>query len=226
AYSTTMRTPTSAPLVLLQGDGSTAAIWTNLAATWTQNRPITAIDTIWDAGRGLQPAPIPDGAHAAAWLAEVVDGLGYDCFHLLGYSYGAWLALEFASRHSDRLHTCTAIEPPAAIAPIPLTAWWRILRMIVGGERAFRSYLSWVRGGVLPDAASLELLLSAQRDFTPRGSPPPRALRSTRGNGSSVHSHWCSPDEADFFPPAPPITQPRWHRRPKFIPSTTRATRC
>lgn len=176
AFTETVDSGAGASLVLLQGGSSTPAVWAELARERSHDRPVMAIETIWDAGRGTQRRAVPDGAAATAWLNEVLDGIGYERVHLLGYSYGGWLALEYAATHSERLLSTTAIEPPMAITGMPLRAWWRMLRMIAGGERAFRSYLSWVRGGGLPSGDALELLVSAQTDFVRRGSPRPRQL--------------------------------------------------
>lgn len=176
AFTETVDSGEGAPLVLLQGGSSTPALWAELARGWSHDRPVIAIDTIWDAGRGIQCRAVPDGAASVTWLNDVLDGIGYGRVHLLGYSYGGWLALEYAAAHSERLLSTTAIEPPMAITGMPLCAWWRMMRMLVGGERAFRSYLSWVRGGGLPSGEALELLVSAQTDFVRRGSPRPRRL--------------------------------------------------
>lgn len=174
--SETLDSGDGAPLILLQGGSSTSSIWADFAREWSRSRPVMAIDTVWDAGRSTQDRPVSNGAEATAWLDETLDGMGCDRVHLLGYSYGGWLALEYAARRAGRLHSTIAIEPPGAITGIGLAAWWRIGRMIIGGDREFRSYLSWIRGGGLPDAEALALLTSAQTDFVRRGSPLPRRL--------------------------------------------------
>ncbi|WP_268920989.1 alpha/beta fold hydrolase [Paramicrobacterium chengjingii] len=176
AYSVTRNSGEGAPLVLLQGGSSTAAMWAPFAREWGRQRPVVAIDTIWDAGRSVQERPISRASEAAEWLSETLDGLGYGRVHLLGYSYGGWLALEYATRHTDRLISTIAIEPPGAIKGMPVRAWWRMARMLAGGEREVEPYLAWVRGGRLPEGDALALLKSAQIDFVKRGSPLPRRI--------------------------------------------------
>lgn len=174
--STTRRSGKANPVVLLQGGGSTIAAWARFAEVWQHDRPVIAIDTVWDAGRSVQSRPLTDGADAAVWLDETLAGLGVDHAHLVGYSYGGWVALNQAVQKSDRLRSVTAIEPPGTITGIPAGAWWRMLRMMLGDERQYRSYLAWVRGGRLPESAMLDVMLAARTDFVQRGSPRPRRI--------------------------------------------------
>jgi pimeloyl-ACP methyl ester carboxylesterase len=75
-------------------------------------------------GRSESPAgaAYDIAAHAADLLA-VVDALGLDRFALAGHSFGAWVALELAANHADRITALalldpggdTSAEPPEAI---------------------------------------------------------------------------------------------------------------
>lgn len=166
------------PLVLLQGGNSTVAGWTKLIGPWSSTRPVIAIDTIWEAGRSTQLAPMASGELVSQWLDEVLEGLGLDSLHLVGYSYGAWAALNQVLRTPDRLATVTAIDPPGAITGIPLPAWARMIRLMRGSRDEALSFLAWVRNGELPSSPMKELLLSSTTDFVKRGSPLPRKLRA------------------------------------------------
>jgi|SRR5690625_3575037 len=141
-----------------------------------QERPVIAIDTVWDAGRSVQTRPVLDGKESATWLDETLAGLGVDQAHLVGYSYRAWVALNQAVEAPTRVRTVTAIEPCGTITPLPVGAWIRMIGMLLGGERQHRGYLRWVRGGRLPDSTMLELLLSARSAFRQFGSPRPRLV--------------------------------------------------
>ncbi|MGO2519100.1 MAG: alpha/beta fold hydrolase [Microbacterium sp.] len=165
-----------APVVLVQGGGSTIASWAPFAEAWRDERPVIAIDTVWDAGRSVQSRPVRSGAEAAAWLEEVLAALEVDRAHLVGYSYGGWVALNHAVHAPGRLLSVTAIEPPGAITGIPLAAWWRMLWMLFGDERQHRAYLKWVRGGRLPESAMLDVMIAARTDFVQRGTPRPTRI--------------------------------------------------
>ncbi|CAM5515747.1 AB hydrolase-1 domain-containing protein OS=Streptomyces aurantiogriseus OX=66870 GN=GCM10010251_47820 PE=4 SV=1 [Streptomyces aurantiogriseus] len=48
---------------------------------------------------------------AAQWLDEALDALGLDRVHLVGSSYGGWLALNQAHRRPGRLASVTLLDP-------------------------------------------------------------------------------------------------------------------
>jgi pimeloyl-ACP methyl ester carboxylesterase len=72
--------------------------------------------TAWDASGGFRHEWLVDD------LAEFVNALEIDTFHLFGFSMGAMTALQFAARHGDRLRTLVAVgittqrEPRASVA--------------------------------------------------------------------------------------------------------------
>lgn len=188
------------PLVLLQGGNSTVAGWTRLIGPWSNTRPVIAIDTIWEAGRSTQLTPMSSGELVSQWLDEVVDGLGLDSLHLVGYSYGAWAALNQVLCAPDRLATVTAIEPPGAITGIPLRAWARMIRLMKGSREEALDFLAWVRNGELPSTPMKELLLSSTTDFVKRGSPLPRKLRGDHWAGITVPSQVIIAGSSQFVP--------------------------
>lgn len=59
--------------------------------------------TRWDAANGFRYDWLVDD------LAAFTDALGLQTFHLLGFSMGAMTALQFASRHPERIRTLVAI---------------------------------------------------------------------------------------------------------------------
>ncbi len=181
--STVCSSGTGDPLVLLQGGGSTVAVWDRFAEAWQLDRPIIAVDTVWDAGRSVQRPPVGDGRDAATWLEETLAGLDIDRAHLVGYSYGGWVALNHAVEAPERLLSVTAIEPPGAIVRMPVRAWWKMLRMLLGDDEQYRAYLTWVRGGRLPESTMLDLLMAARTDFVQRGTPRPTRLTNDQWIG-------------------------------------------
>src|SRR5207245_1561746 len=84
-------------------------------AALSASHPVYAIDTITDPGRSSQSAPVRNGEDLAAWLAEVLDALHLDRVHLVGLSYGGWLALNQAHRSSNRIASVTAVDPVGAL---------------------------------------------------------------------------------------------------------------
>ncbi|GGQ07335.1 alpha/beta fold hydrolase [Streptomyces roseolilacinus] len=99
------------PVVLVHGAGSCSAMWYPNTPALSAARPVYAIDTPGDPGRSVHREPLHRPEHAARWLDETLDGLGLDRVHLVGSSYGGWLALNQAHRRPDRLASVTLLDP-------------------------------------------------------------------------------------------------------------------
>jgi Alpha/beta hydrolase family len=80
------------PIVFLHGMGGTGLTWSAYVERLV-GRDLYAIDTIGDVGRSQQRAVIEDTAGLARWLAETLTGAGIERGHLVGTSYGGFLAL-------------------------------------------------------------------------------------------------------------------------------------
>ncbi|WP_070025582.1 alpha/beta fold hydrolase [Streptomyces sp. F-1] len=99
------------PVVLVHGAGSCSAMWYPNTGALSAERTVYALDTPGDPGRSVQRAPIHEPEHAARWLDEALAGLGLDEVHLVGTSYGGWLALNQAHRRPERLASVTLLDP-------------------------------------------------------------------------------------------------------------------
>lgn len=114
---------TGPALVLVHALGGSSAHWLPQLAALGATCRVFAPD-LRGHGRSESPAGAAHdiAAHAADLLA-VVDALGLDRFALAGHSFGAWVALELASSHPDRVNALalldpggdTSAEPPEAI---------------------------------------------------------------------------------------------------------------
>ncbi|MGW1104638.1 alpha/beta fold hydrolase [Streptomyces sp. NPDC002540] len=99
------------PIVLVHGAGSCSAMWYPNTPALSAARPVYAIDTPGDPGRSIQREPIHRPERAAQWLDETLAELGLEHVHLVGSSYGGWLALNQAHRRPDRLASVTLLDP-------------------------------------------------------------------------------------------------------------------
>ncbi|MFI1740583.1 alpha/beta fold hydrolase [Streptomyces sioyaensis] len=99
------------PVVLVHGAGSCSAMWYPNTAALSVARPVYAIDTPGDPGRSVQREPIHQPERSAQWLDETLAELGLERVHLVGSSYGGWLALNQAHRRPDRLASVTLLDP-------------------------------------------------------------------------------------------------------------------
>ncbi|WP_305782417.1 alpha/beta fold hydrolase [Symbioplanes lichenis] len=84
---------TAAPFVLLAGSGGGSLMWTPHVAGLARERPVLALDLIGEPNLSTQTAPISTPADLSRWLTETLDGLGVRRAHLVGCSYGGWVAL-------------------------------------------------------------------------------------------------------------------------------------
>lgn len=99
------------PIVLLPGIMGTSLSWYPHIADLAAQHQVYAVDTLGEAGQSVQTHPLETDDDLAAWLADVLTGLGHDKAHLVGLSRGGFLALNLAIRSSDRLAGVIAIEP-------------------------------------------------------------------------------------------------------------------
>ena len=68
--------PAAPSLLLLHGAGLSATSWYRNIATYADRFRTYALDTIFDSGRGRQTRLVHSRQDCAAWLGEVLDGLG------------------------------------------------------------------------------------------------------------------------------------------------------
>lgn len=105
----------SEPIVLLHGLASTSLVWQRAVADLGRDHLLYAVDSMGEAGRSVQTKPIPDAQANADWLAEVLEGLGHEKYHLVGLSRGGWLALNQAMRSPARVARVTSLDGHAFV---------------------------------------------------------------------------------------------------------------
>jgi pimeloyl-ACP methyl ester carboxylesterase len=121
----------SDPYVLLTGAGGNALAWYR----WMHrlaDRPVIAVDPLGEPGHSVQTAPVRGREEAAAWVEELLAGAGADRAHLVGVSWGGYLALEHEVRHPGRVAAITLVDS-AGLGPLGWRFW---LWLIIGGLAA------------------------------------------------------------------------------------------
>ncbi|MFJ8913775.1 alpha/beta fold hydrolase [Amycolatopsis sp. NPDC102389] len=146
--------PGGTPIVLLPGRAGTAVMWEPNLTALLRHGEVYAVDLIGEPGRSEQTVPIRDGADQAAWLSTVLAELGLPSVHLIGYSFGGWLAANLAVRAPERLRSLTAIDPVLTFGGLTAGLVVRAtLTAIPGINRWARpSFLHWISGGAEVDA--------------------------------------------------------------------------
>jgi pimeloyl-ACP methyl ester carboxylesterase len=99
------------PFVLLPGSGGPSLMWHAYVARLAESRPVIAIDPVGEPGPSVQTRAITDGDEWSLWLEEVLTALDVGQAHLVGTSYGGWIALRHALRSPDAVASLALIDP-------------------------------------------------------------------------------------------------------------------
>jgi pimeloyl-ACP methyl ester carboxylesterase len=100
---------TGEPIVFLHGMGGTGLTWSPYVERLAE-RDLYAIDTIGDVGRSQQRAVIEDANGLATWLGESLTGADIERAHVVGTSYGGFIALNLAVQAGKRVSSLTLID--------------------------------------------------------------------------------------------------------------------
>ena len=90
------------PLVLLTGQGASSMIWYPNVATLSHAYRLYAPDIIGDIGKSVLTRPKLSVVDYAPWLNEVFDELHLERPHLVGLSFGGFIALKLAPDVTSR----------------------------------------------------------------------------------------------------------------------------
>ncbi|HZE32876.1 MAG TPA: alpha/beta hydrolase [Actinoallomurus sp.] len=150
------------PLVLLPGTGGNALMWYSHIRALGEQRSVYAVDTIGEAGRSVQQAPLRDGRDGSVWLCDLLDGLAVRRAHLVGCSYGGWLALHHAIGAPTRTATLCLLDPAGFSTPGVRFFGWMIASAIAGlaPARLRRHAARLLHNGTLNEDELLRLTLA------------------------------------------------------------------
>ncbi|WP_037319738.1 alpha/beta fold hydrolase [Amycolatopsis orientalis] len=145
--------PGGTPIVLLPGRAGTAVMWEPNLSALLRHGEVYALDLIGEPGRSRQTAPIRDGEDQAAWLSTVLAELELPAVHLVGYSFGGWLAANLAARAPERLTSLTLIDPVLTFGGLTAGLVLRatLTAVPVVNRWARPSFLRWISGGAEVD---------------------------------------------------------------------------
>jgi pimeloyl-ACP methyl ester carboxylesterase len=115
--------PDGAPVVLLTGAGGNAAAWFPHVAALGQDGPVYGIDMPGDANPSVPRDLMAPPAACATWLDELLGKLSDRPAHLVGFSYGGWVAMNQAIRAPGRVASITLLDP-AGLTKLDARFWW------------------------------------------------------------------------------------------------------
>lgn len=141
------------PVVLIHGFFLTSAMWWDQVAGLRSDFTVYAFDMLGQPGASIQSRAMFRPADCARSVDAVLEGLGLRDVHLVGHSYGGWLATHTAARLPDRLATVTLVDPAHTIARL-YSRFWRSLGLMSRPRsvRARRA-AAWILGDPAPDSS-------------------------------------------------------------------------
>lgn len=153
------------PFVLLPGSGGPSLVWHAYVGRLAASRPVIAIDPVGEPGASVQTRAIDSGDDWSGWLGETLAALGVGRAHLVGTSYGGWIAL------------CHALRSPHAVASLALLD-------PAGFGKVSRKFLAWVIASGLAGFAPRPIrhaLARPLRNVTLRDDDAMRLVKATFG---------------------------------------------
>jgi pimeloyl-ACP methyl ester carboxylesterase len=139
------------PLVLLPSGFASSLIWLPIISGLAPHFRIYAVDNIYDVGRSVNTRPVRNGDDLTEWLDELFTKLQLGRnINLMGLSFGAWLAGEYALRHQPRLRGVVLAAPVATILPLPAEWAWRGIMGFLPPRRFFMTQFltNWMCQGL------------------------------------------------------------------------------
>jgi len=99
------------PLILFHCALMTSAIWSPIIKELSSNRRTYAVDVIGDVGKTIPTNPPPTERDLASWVVEIYDYLGIESAEILAWSFGGFVATNFAILEPARVEKLLLLAP-------------------------------------------------------------------------------------------------------------------
>ncbi|MED5814622.1 alpha/beta hydrolase [Mycolicibacterium sp. 050232] len=165
------------PVVLIHGFFLTSAMWWEQITGLTGDFTVYALDMLGQPGASAQTKTMANPADCARSIDSVLQVLNLRSVHLVGHSYGGWLATHTAAVVPSRLRTLTLIDPAHTVTRLS-PQFWRSLALLMTRPRssAAERAAAWVTGQPEP-GSPIDLLTRLFRaGFAAFGPPRHTAL--------------------------------------------------
>jgi len=104
-------------VLLLHGSASNSATWLGDIPVLGRSFRVVAADIPGHPGLSEGPPLALSSPDTAAWLQGLLDQIGAETVRMVGMSLGGWAALDYATRHPDRVRGLSLLAP-AGLAPV------------------------------------------------------------------------------------------------------------
>jgi pimeloyl-ACP methyl ester carboxylesterase len=165
------------PLVLLHWERFNSTIWSPIIGNLSRNYRTYAVDVIGDAGRSVVGRRTRSRPDLALWLHEVLQALGIKSTHLLGHSYGGFIAMNFALIYPTFVRRLALLAPLSCLArPNGSLTLRRMLPIWLPYPPVLEHYVRWLsfRGDLRSPILDkmMEATFRHTRRFLALGTPP------------------------------------------------------
>ena len=138
-------------LVLLPGANATGLMYEPNVAAWAERYRVYAVDNVFDFGRSVNIRNLKTPDDFIDWFDELLDRLGLEeDVHLLGLSYGGWIAAQVGLAHPERLADLVLVAPAATVAWFSSDFITYGIKCLIPHPHFTKSMVYWV----MPDAAN------------------------------------------------------------------------
>ena len=163
---------TAPPVLLLPGHGATAAVWGAVAAGLSPRHRVIAVDPPGQPAPGQPPTgqpvstdrrPVRATADLTDWLDQLLDALSVPRAAVIGHSYGAYLAVQYALHAPGRVSRLVLLDPTDTFAPLGLGYRLRAVPALARPSGAgMRRFLAWETRGLPVDETWLDVVAAGQ----------------------------------------------------------------
>jgi pimeloyl-ACP methyl ester carboxylesterase len=137
----------AAPLLLFHPSGGSATIWCRNVGLLSQHYRTLAIDTISEPNRSILTRPINSRRQRrdfADWANDLFDGLQIARAHLVGNSFGGFLALNTVTHLPERVKKLVLISPADTFTRMWGWYWHFPVANMLGSKRSMLKAYEWI----------------------------------------------------------------------------------
>lgn len=172
-------TESGVPLVLVHGHAGTSIGWSPIVGRLAARRELLVVDVVGALGRSVQTRPIEEPGDLATWFDDLLDGLGVERAHVVGFSEGGFVAFHLALGAADRVASLVAIDAAGTIERVSAgflaSMAWVGLKTAVGVPGALQEFGQRMTPGVELSDTWWEMATVGNRGFR-HALPMPRRL--------------------------------------------------
>jgi pimeloyl-ACP methyl ester carboxylesterase len=193
-----------APLVMLHGNSGTSVGWSTVVEPLAEQHEILAVDVVGTMGRSVQTRPIEQAGDLAVWFRQLLDSLGVERAHVIGFSEGGFVAFHAVPGNTDRLASVVAIDAAGTVERIRLRFFaslaLAIVKILLRVPNAMRDFGQRMIPGVELPELQWDLMTAEARHFRP-GLPMPTKVSDDHLRAMTVPTLLYMAGESEVYDP-------------------------